>query len=438
MLDLAAPNAQPKIERYWDVPAPVEESHDDRYWIAETRRRLEETVRMRLMSDVPLGMFLSGGVDSSAIAALIKRSASGPVVTFAVGYQEVQFSELSYASQVARAIGTEHHETVVSMDDFFSALPRLVWHEDEPITWPSSVSLYFVSKLAADKVKVVLTGEGSDEIFGGYERYRWNLLNQRAAAAYRFAPAPLRHWIRTQTTSTRLLNASLRRKLGHTFVGREASLESLFLDNFYCAFSQSEQALVLSAPPAPVYANYLRYWNSRTDASPLSRMLYADQKTYLVELLMKQDQMSMASSIESRVPFLDHTFVEFSTRIPDRLKIHGKTQKYILKKAVEDLLPRDVIYRKKMGFPTPLRQWLLDPRAEPLYAALRTPEGLLASMFDMRELDALIARHRSGFEDATDRIWRLVNLQLWGDLFLTGRRDRWWSGVNRESAPSLV
>ena len=179
VLDLAAVEPRLKIERYWDVPAPGTEQHDDRYWIAETRRRLEETVRMRLMSDVPLGMFLSGGVDSSAIAALIKRSASGPVKTFAVGYQEREFSELSYAADVARAIGTEHHETVVSMDDFFTALPRLIWHEDEPIAWPSSVSLYFVSKLAAEQVKVVLTGEGSDEIFAGYERYHWNLLNQR-------------------------------------------------------------------------------------------------------------------------------------------------------------------------------------------------------------------------------------------------------------------
>jgi asparagine synthase (glutamine-hydrolysing) len=166
-------------------------------------------------------------------------------------------------------------------------------------------------------------------------------------------------------------------------------------------------------------------------------MLYADQKTYLVELLMKQDQMSMARSIESRVPFLDHTFVEFAMTIPDRLKIRGHTQKYILKKAVRDLLPRGIVYRKKMGFPTPLSQWLLDPRAEPLYAALRAPDGLLASYLDMSAVESFIHRHRSGLEDATDRIWRLINLQLWGDLFLTGRRDHWWNGAGaREAAHS--
>jgi asparagine synthase (glutamine-hydrolysing) len=427
-LDLADTDPQAKIQSYWDVPAAATENRDDQYWIAETRRRLEETVRMHLMSDVPLGMFLSGGVDSSAIAALIKQSTSSPVKTFAVGYQEQQFSELSYAAEVAQAIGTEHHESIVSMDDFFSALPQLLWHEDEPIAWPSSVSLYFVSKLAAQQVKVVLTGEGSDEMFAGYERYRWNLLNLRGAAAYGILPVALRRWIRLQVASSPLLSASLRRKLGHTFVGRGGDMESLFLDNFYCAFSAAEQARLFSIAPPAVYENYLRCWNSRRGASPIARMLYADQKTYLVELLMKQDQMSMACSIESRVPFLDHTFVEFATGIPDRLRIRGVTQKYVLKKAVEDLLPRDIVYRKKMGFPTPLREWLLDARAEQLYEAIRSPEGLLATLLDMGEVNALIDRHRSGLEDSTDRIWRLLNLQLWGDLFLTGRKN----GVDQE------
>ena len=429
-LDLNDIEPKPKIESYWDVPAPqTDEALDARGWIAETRRRLEETVRMRLMSDVPLGMFLSGGVDSSAIAAIIKKSTDGPVKTFAVGYQEARFSELAYAAQVARAIGTEHHEVTVGMDDFFAALPRLIWHEDEPIAWPSSVSLYFVSKLAADQVKVVLTGEGSDELFGGYERYRWNLLNQKGAALYRRAPAPLRRFLRSQAAKSPLLGASVRRKLRHTFIGRDDSMESLFLDNFYCAFSREEQNRLLASPPAAVYGNYLRYSTACNSSSLLAQMLYADQKTYLVELLMKQDQMSMACSIESRVPFLDHKFVEFTTQIPDQLKIRGGTQKYILKKAVEDLLPRSIIYRKKMGFPTPIRQWLLDRKAEPLYDALRSRDGLLASYLDMREVESLIHRHRSGFEDATDRIWRLLNLQLWGDLFLTGRRERWWNGV---------
>src|SRR5215467_12669970 len=171
-LDLNSPSPAPEIRQYCDIPHPRPEERSDEEWIRECRERLEETVRMRLMSDVPLGMFLSGGVDSSAIAALMKRNFSGPVKTFAVGYSEAEFSELSYARHVAQAIGTDHHEVVVSMEDFFNALPRLIWHEDEPVTWPSSVCLYFVSKLAREHVTVVLTGEGSDEMFGGYARYR--------------------------------------------------------------------------------------------------------------------------------------------------------------------------------------------------------------------------------------------------------------------------
>jgi asparagine synthase (glutamine-hydrolysing) len=219
-----------------------------------------------------------------------------------------------------------------------------------------------------------------------------------------------------------LLGAGLRRKLRHTVLGRGLDFESLFLQNFYCAFDAGAGCL-----------EYMRYWNAHPEDSALARTLYADQKTYLVELLMKQDQMSMAASIESRVPFLDHTLVEFAARIPDGLKIRGRTQKYILKAAIRDLLPRHSIHRRKMGFPTPLRQWLLDPRAEPLYAALRSRDGLLGAYLDRRELEALIQRHRSGREDATDRIWRLVNLQLWGDLFLTGRREFAWG---RAAAPA--
>jgi asparagine synthase (glutamine-hydrolysing) len=435
-LDWNQPKPEPRIERYWDIEP--REAPKDTDWIGETRRRLEESVKMHLMSDVPLGMFLSGGVDSGAIAALMKRSTAGPVKTFAVGYREQRFSELSYAAKVAHAMGTEHHEVVVGADDFFGALPRLIWHEDEPIAWPSSVSLYFVSKLAAEHVKVVLTGEGSDELFGGYERYRWHLWNERGAGVYRIVPGRLRRWIRSRASVSRLLGPSLRRKLGHTLLARNETPESLYLDNFYCAFSQDQREPLLRSGDT-AYENTLRYWNSRAESSTLGRMLYTDQKTYLVELLMKQDQMSMACSIESRVPFLDHTLVEFAASIPDRFKIRGTVQKYVLKKAVSDLLPRSVIHRRKMGFPTPLGQWLFGVHAEPVYQALRSREGLLAAYLDMDEVETLIDRHRTGIEDATDRIWRLVNLQLWGDLFLTGRRDQVWNGLaTEEPAGSAV
>jgi asparagine synthase (glutamine-hydrolysing) len=245
-LDLGAPPSGLKIEPYWDAQPLAAPPDSD--WVAETRRRLEESVRMRLMSDVPLGMFLSGGVDSTAIAAILKKSSNGPVKTFAVGYDAPQFNELHHAAETARAIGTEHHETTIGPDDFFAALHRLIWHEDEPIAWPSSVSLYFVSKLASEHVKVVLTGEGSDKLFRGYERYRWQLWNQRAAAKYRVFPYGLRRSMRKWIAGTRLLGPTLRRKLGHTVLAHDDSLESLLLDNFYCAFSRPERGRMLLAP----------------------------------------------------------------------------------------------------------------------------------------------------------------------------------------------
>ena len=438
-LDVSGPAPKLEMRQYWDIPHPQpqpgDDTRDDASWISECRQRLEETVRMRLMSDVPLGMFLSGGVDSSAIAAIMKRQFSGPVKTFAVGYKEAEFSELSYARQVAGQIGTDHHEVVVSADDFFQALPRLIWHEDEPIVWPSSVSLYFVSRLAREHVTVVLTGEGSDEMFGGYARYRHYAMNQRWLRRYRIVPEGLRSLIRGQVASTPLLSAGLRRKLKHTFVGRGEDLESLYVDNFYSAFSAAEQRHLFSSLPAgSPYANFRRYWDAMPDLGALPRMLLTDQKTYLVELLMKQDQMSMATSIESRVPFLDHEFVEFATRVPERMKLRNGEGKYIVKKAIEGLVPHEIIYRKKMGFPTPLRQWLMDPRARHIFDILRAKDGLLAPYIDRSALEALLERQLSGREDATDRIWRLLNLQLWGDLFITGKREERWDGLMAAAA----
>jgi len=414
-----------ETREYWELPCPTNyEKRDDRSWIAECRTRLEDAVRTRLMSDVSLGMFLSGGVDSSAIAAIMKPISSGPVKTFAVGYREQAYSELAYARQVASKIGTEHHEIIIGRDDFFSALPRLIWHEDEPISWPSSVSLYCVSRLAAEQVKVVLTGEGSDELFAGYARYRTYILNRQLLQLYSVVPRPLRNSLRSAIAGSRLLSGNIRRKLQHSVLGRGEDLEALYLDNFYSAFSRAEQQQLLAGPFNGTYDSYLHYWNLQHAAALLPRMLYADQKTYLVELLMKQDQMSMACSIESRVPFLDHEFVEFAARVPENMKLRDGTGKYILKRAVEDILPREIVYRKKMGFPTPLRQWLMEPAADSLIAELHDRDGLLAPYIDFTYLDDLLARHKSGLEDATDRIWRLLNLQLWGKIFITNKANK--------------
>jgi asparagine synthase (glutamine-hydrolysing) len=422
-----------RIDRYWDIPGVQgPDVRDDQAWIAACRQHLEETVATRLMSDVPLGVFLSGGLDSAAITALAARMVPGPLKTFSVGYREEAFSELSDAAATARAIRTDHREVVIGMEEFFRALPKLIWHQDGPLVWPSNVSLYFVSKLAAEHVKVVLAGEGADEMFGGYNRYAFYSGNHRWMARYARVPEGFRRWIRSNLAATDLLPSQARRKLQHTLLGCEPSVESFYLDNFYSAFSQGEQQQLLTASARSgrgPYESFLRYWEAPEDASLLSRLLYADLKTYLVEVLMKQDRMSMACSIESRVPFLDHPFVEFAASVPDRLKIRGRIGKYILKRAVEDLLPEEIVSRKKMGFPTPVRVWLRSEAAAPLLDTVRNRNGLLAGYLDMSALDRLLDRHRQGRVDATDRIWRLLNLQIWGNIFITRRAgyEETWS-----------
>ncbi len=404
---------QLEIVRYWDAPAPLEDSPLSPQEVAA---ELARVVELRLMSDVPLGLFLSGGVDSSTIAALVKRHATGPVKTFSVGYGENRYSELDFARQTAAALGTEHHEVSVSHTQFFGALPRLVWHEDEPVTWPSSVPLYFVSQLAREHVTVVLTGEGADEIFGGYQRYRHYERDRALAAQYGLLPSPMRAAIRQGIARVPMLPADLRRKLGHTILGRELSLESLYLDNYYGAFSAEAINLLLPGAKTAPYSTYRAYFEAHPGASLLRRLLYSDQKTYLAELLRKQDRMSMAASIESRVPFLDHEFVALAAALPDTDKLGpGGENKSILKRAVADLIPPEVAARPKMGFPTPIRDWLAGPRRSSVEALLLDPRGFVSQTLQRSAVQNLLAR--TGREDTTDRVWRLLTFELWGRRF---------------------
>jgi asparagine synthase (glutamine-hydrolysing) len=408
-----------EIERYWDAPAPLE---DSRRAPEEVAAELARVVELRLMSDVPLGLFLSGGVDSSTIAALVKRFATGPVKTFSVGYAENRYSELQYARQTAAALGTEHHEVSISHAQFFSELPRLVWHEDEPITWPSSVPLYFVSRLAREHVTVVLTGEGADEIFGGYRRYQHYDRDRALAAQYGMLPSSVRAVIRRAICHGPLLPADLRRKLGHTILGRELNLESLYLDNYYGAFSADAIHRLLPAAKADPYSTYRAYFETHPNATLLRRLLYADQKTYLAELLRKQDRMSMATSIESRVPFLDHEFVALASALPDKDKLGpGGETKSILKRAVRDLIPPEIATRPKMGFPTPIRDWLAGPHRLKVEALLLDPRGFVSQTLPRAAIQDLLAR--TGREDTTDRVWRLLTFELWGRRFFLEGAD---------------
>jgi asparagine synthase (glutamine-hydrolysing) len=416
-----------KIDRYWDLTVPVDaEPRPRQYYVQTCRELLEDAVSSHLMSDVPLGVFLSGGLDSSAVAALTAKIRKDRIETFAVGYAEEEFSELCYAREVASHINSLHHEVRLTREEFFQTLPRLIWHEDEPIVWPSSVSLYFVARLARERVTVVLTGEGSDETLGGYTRYAWTLLNSRMDRAYRaVTPSFVRSMIRGGLGGAPL-TASLHRKLEHTFLLRDgASWPSFYFDNFYSAFSATEQAQLMTPQALAVsrdaYAGSLEAWQ-RSAGDLLHRMLYADINSYLIELLMKQDQMSMAASVESRVPFLDHPLVEFTARIPAGYDIHGMAGKFILKQAVEDLLPHSIIYRKKMGFPTPWAYWLAGPQLADIQKTL-LDTCAARGLFQPEQVQRLFHDHRTHHRDHGSRIWRLLNLEIWQRVFLDGDRD---------------
>jgi asparagine synthase (glutamine-hydrolysing) len=422
------PAGKAEIRQYWDLDvSKVHESRDESYYVQSYRELLEGAVKSHLMSDVPLGVFLSGGVDSSAVAALMTKLRREPVETFSVGYTEQTYSELPFARAVSEHIQSRHHEVLVTEKDFFGALPHLIWHEDEPIVWPSSVSLYFVARLARERVTVVLTGEGADETLAGYARYAFTLKNAAMDRVYRsVVPDILRRGLRNTVATSSLLGATLRRKLEHTFLAKDGnSWASFYFDNFFSAFGEVDQNGLLTSEfarevaPGTAYKNVLDCWN-HSSGEMMQRLLYTDIKTYLVELLMKQDNMSMAASIESRVPFLDHVLVEFATRIPREVQIQGSAGKQILKKAVADLLPHSTLYRPKLGFPTPWSGWLAGPRLETMREMLLSPRSLNRGYFRPEAIEKLFDEHRAKHRDNYDRIWRLLNLELWHRVCLEG------------------
>src|SRR5262249_23324880 len=297
-------------------------------------------------------------------------------------FSEIEANELEFARLVARRYATEHHEVVIGGRQFFDALPSLVYHEDEPIAHPSSVPLYFVSRLAQEQVKVVLTGEGSDELLAGYDKYRKTIYNLRLASQYvRLTSRLARTIIRKAITSG--LPYRLRRRLTRTFLCVEPDIKSAYFDNF-AVFSRDWQRNLFarttegSISDHDPYGHGLEEMDGSDAAGLLDRLLAADLGTYLHELLMKQDQMSMAASIESRVPFLDHKLVEYACRLPIHLKLKGLTTKYVLRRAMRGKLPEEILRRRKMGFPVPLRRWLAGPFSHLL------DEYLLSSRFQDR------------------------------------------------------
>ena len=420
-------NGDVRIRQYWEIPVgrPAENTQMRETEVVERfRALLEEAVRVRLMADVPLGMFLSGGLDSSAIAALMAGMIDRPLQTFSVAFKQRAFSELDYARQVSTAIKADAHEIVIDDQDFFGALPKLIWHEDEPIAHPSSVPLYFVSELASRHVKVVLTGEGSDELLAGYGKYPRALVNWRAAKAYGVVPDALRTWVsRTLVPS---LPGHLARYAKRSFLSMPRTPEAMFFDNF-ASIGLARQRTLLTTPYAAMATPDRAYGASRAffdapngSSTVLDRLLYADMKTYLVELLMKQDQMSMAASIESRVPFLDHHLVEFAATLPPRLKLRGFKTKWILREAVKSILPREILTRRKMGFPVPFALWMKEGWGSVVRDVLLDRRTRERGIIDPAAVDRLLTAHASGEQEGGDAIWSLLNLELWYRTHIDG------------------
>jgi len=406
------------IRRYWDVDfskaAPV---RNEKTYINDWSELFRESVRLRLMADVPLGMFLSGGIDSSAIAAVMSGMVSEPIKTFSVAFAEREANELEYARLVAEAYKTNHHEIVVTPEQFFAALPRLVWHEDEPLAHPSSVALYFVSHLASKHVKVVLTGEGSDEMLAGYGRYRRTLLNLSLGRRYhKLTPSIARETIRNQIEQ-RMPEGRLRQKLMRTFLVLSPELESIYFDNFAVFPAPMQPHLLTRETRERIhgidpYAELRRLLVRTKDLSLLDGLLYADIKTYLHELLMKQDQMSMATSIESRVPFLDHKLVEFTASMPDTMKLRGNTTKYVLRESMKGVLPERILSRSKMGFPVPIGSWFRGQFKSIIDEYVLSDRALARGIFAPDFVRGVVARHQAG-EDHAERLWALLNFEIW-------------------------
>ena len=411
------------LTRYWDLPCGGSEEHTDPHrdddLVAEYLERFTEAVRLRLMADVPLGMFLSGGIDSAAITAVMSGLVQEPVRTFSVAFAEREANELAWARLVAERYRTDHHEVLVSPGQFWAAVPRLVWHEDEPMAHPSSVALNFVSVLAAQHVKVVLTGEGSDETLAGYNRYRMTLLNRRLGA---LLPAPVRALSRS---ALRLLPhpSEWRRRLERTFLALPPDLDALYFDNFAVFGRGWQQRLLAPAVRQELaavdpYAAFHQALARVPNAPLLDQLLYADIQTYLHELLMKQDQMSMAASIESRVPFLDHPLAEFAARLPARLKLDGLTTKAVLRRAMKGRLPEAILSRKKMGFPVPVGAWLRGEFGGLLDEFVSGERALARGLFEPGAVRALVTAHRAGEGGHAERLWALLNLEIWHRIFL--------------------
>jgi asparagine synthase (glutamine-hydrolysing) len=423
------------VESYWDFPVEVDpEPRRAEDYLEELRALLDEAVRVRLVADVPLGAFLSGGVDSSAVVGLMARNTSRPVKTFSIGFREDSYDELRYARLAARHFGTEHQEFVVT-PDICGVVDELAWHFDEPFADSSAIPTYVVSKMAREHVKVVLSGDGGDELFAGYTRY---VIERRRGG---FARLP------------RLLRAGVMQPLGrslpHGAWGRNF-IHNVALDPLERYLEEISVFTRLNRPA--LYSQEFRrrlgdegkaaelfrgHAARAAGTGPLGSLLYLDSKTYLPgDILTKVDRMSMAASLEARVPLLDHKLIEFVARIPPSLKMRGFETKHIFKQAVRGLVPDEILDRPKQGFGVPIQRWINDELRERVRGTLAEPRTLQRGYFEPSYVRRLVDEHARGRRDHSTALWALFMFELWHRTFLDDPTAR--AGRAREGACELT
>src|SRR6266851_4700543 len=421
------------IRQYWDAlpPERIDECSDEEHK-AEILRLLRDSIRKRMMSDVPFGVFLSGGVDSSANVALMSEQMSRPVETFTVGFSDAEYlNELDSARRIAKDFQTNHHEVIISEKEMQDFLPGLVYHQDEPIADPVCVPLYYVSKLARDSGTIVVqVGEGSDEIFSGYDWFRtylrieerfWRHAERTPLLARRAAAAVARP----------LVQKTLKKRKASELIRRQRFRPSLFWGGVG-VFDETMKASVLSSEMRARYNglsthDVVRQYQetiaaARPDSDYAARMTYLELKLRLPELLlMRVDKITMATSVEARVPFLDHQLIEYAMGLPRSLKVKGATGKHILKRALESILPKDVLYQPKRGFGAPTREWFRGPAGESLIQQLMSSSIRKRNFFDYGFIERIAAEHVSGQHDWSANLWCLLNLSVWYDRWIGGK-----------------
>jgi len=427
---LVAENGVVSTQEYWNVPFCQTEERSEEDWIEQVREKLLETIKAQLVSDVPLGAFLSGGIDSSTIVSAMARLTGRAVKTYSIGYggDQSYYNELPYAKLVSREFATDHHEIVVS-PDVTELLPKLIWHLDEPIADSACLTTYLVSRLARESVTVILSGVGGDELFGGYRRYlgesihRWYGLLP-GAARRTIIPALLRRIPQDRSSAWKdyaRYAAAFTKTADAEPVTRYMSYVTMFSPDVQAGLLATDRNNGANGNLLATRA-LQHYFDDCPDADALDRTIYVDLKTSLPDdLLALTDRMSMAASVECRAPLVDYQLVELASRIPSRLKVRGLSLKYLLKKAVAPWLPKEVTTRKKRGFGAPVGGWLRK-ELQPLVSELLSEEQVRGrGLFHWPAIQQLVKSHEEQRVDHTDHIFALIALEVWCRVYLDGK-----------------